>query len=505
MNKFDIYVHGTPRGHQIWGSEHSHDYISTFYNIDTQASKKDFLQIDVCGGDSFYTYLRHQNVYDVEGRPEAFFALTVGFRKSFCTNVYLLYQLFDAVYNQICIGSIIEHANNGEIYLVSELKAARSGPNATVDKIQAAFTQKIEELIVPTLQSLSSGDTYNRSKKIISLLEVDSPIFFDYFKKYSLIVSPNMQPASIAYETVSKELEQVVAQKEAISSSNEKLQSDITALTLENETLSKQLSSSSSSLDKKYKDKIDQLQSDLTNITNERNYLKQKIHDATSSIELMDQPFQKLTRLLAGRFPENSSKNSKHSMENEQDINNKNKSQIWKDWINSILLCLILLIGVTIIFLVLRSQHEVNYINEDEIKKNTEYTTTQDDDNRITHNVVKTEHKTEEIQTEIGTSNTMATPDINYDDFEFCRIDIKGGKDELKLNKQYTLSVVNIKTGKPANVPEGKWEVYAEYGQNINDGYSFSLKDQSYIGQNIQINYVTDGATSLSRVCKITK
>ena len=117
MSTFDIYVHGTPRGHQIWGSEHRHDYINTFYNHDSQASEKTVLQIDLYDGDSFYTYFRHQNVYDFEGRPQAFFALTVGFRKTYCTNVYRLYQLFDAVYNQICVGSILKQSGNEKVIL----------------------------------------------------------------------------------------------------------------------------------------------------------------------------------------------------------------------------------------------------------------------------------------------------------------------------------------------------------------------------------------------------
>ena len=101
MNPFEIYIHGTPRGHQICGGQTNHDYISTFYNHDSQAKEKVVLRADICAGDSFYTYIRRQDVYDVEGRPEAFFALTVSFHKSYCTNVYKLFQLFEAVYSQI--------------------------------------------------------------------------------------------------------------------------------------------------------------------------------------------------------------------------------------------------------------------------------------------------------------------------------------------------------------------------------------------------------------------
>lgn len=342
MSSFDIYVHGTPRGHQIWGSEHSQDYISTFYNHDAQSIDPAVLQIDVCGGDTFYTYLRHHNVYDVEGRPNAFFALTVGFRNSFCSNVYRLYQLFDAIYNQICVGSILKQSGNGENYLVSELTVARSGANATVEKIKAVFTQKIAELIVPTLQPLSCADTFNRSKKIVSLLEVDSPLFTDYIKKYSVIVSPNKQPSAVAYDAVSTELKQVLAQKKELSHSNERLQADIASLSQENKSLENQLHSSASSTEKKYKAKIEQLQSSVTNLTKERDSLKHKIEEAVSSIELMDQPFQKLTRLLAGRFPENRPQRREERLGDSQKGSSKIRKQYGKRGLTVyfLLLCL---------------------------------------------------------------------------------------------------------------------------------------------------------------------
>lgn len=101
MSTVDIYIHGTPRGHQIWGSGSNHDYISIFYNHDSEAKEPAVLQADICGGDSFYTYIRSKKVFDAGGRPGAFFALTVSFKKAYCTNVYMLYQLFEAVYNQL--------------------------------------------------------------------------------------------------------------------------------------------------------------------------------------------------------------------------------------------------------------------------------------------------------------------------------------------------------------------------------------------------------------------
>ena len=417
MNTFDIYVHGTPRGHQIWGSEHKHDYISTFYNHDTPASEKVILQIDVCGGDSFYTYMRHQNVYDVEGRPQAFFALTVGFRRAYCTNVYRLYQLLDAVYNQICVGSILKQSGNGESYIVADLTTARSGVNATVDKIQAAFTQKIAELIVPTLQPLSFGDTFNRAKKTVSLQEVDSPLFFDYVKRYSVIVSPNMQPSAVAYDEVSNELKQVAAQKKALLSSNEHLQSEISSLTQENKTLSSQLHASASSADKKYKAKIEQLQNDLNSVTAERDSFKKKILEATNSIEQIDQPFQKLTRLLAGRFPEGRSQKHHDHLEDKQEINSKSQTSAWTDWANIILLGLVLICCCIILAVVLRTSPE----DPDNVQQNSQT-------EEVAYTTVTNAYEYNDQVEDNKSSIAGNEEEMSYDSWDECILNIRGGR-----------------------------------------------------------------------------
>lgn len=490
MNTFDIYVHGTPRGHQIWGSEHKHDYISTFYNHDTPASEKVILQIDVCGGDSFYTYMRHQNVYDVEGRPQAFFALTVGFRRAYSTNVYRLYQLLDAVYNQICVGSILKQSGNGESYIVADLITARSGVNATVDKIQAAFTQKIAELIVPTLQPLSFGDTFNRAKKTVSLQEVDSPLFFDYVKRYSVIVSPNMQPSAVAYDEVSNELKQVAAQKKALLSSNEHLQSEISSLTQENKTLSSQLHASASSADKKYKAKIEQLQNDLNSVTDERDSLKKKILEATNSIEQIDQPFQKLTRLLAGRFPEGRSQKHHDHLGDKQEINSKSQTSAWTDWVNIILLGLVLICCCIILAVVLRTSPE----GSDNVQQNSQ---TEEVAYTTVTNAYEDEGQVEDNESSIDGNEE----EMSYDSWDECILNIRDGGDNLSLNKEYALSVT--KNGKKANVPDGEWFVFIQNGVPINNGNTFTITDQSTKGKNLMIEYRIDGKPVKTRLCII--
>lgn len=450
------------------------------------------LQIDVCAGDSFYTYIRHQNVYDVEGRPQAFFALTVSFRKAFCTNVYKLYQLFDAVYNQICLGSILKQSGNGETYLVADLTTARSGANATVDKIQVAFAQKLAELIVPTLQTLSWGDTFNRAKKSISLFEVDSPLFFDYLKKYSVIVSPNMQPAAIAYDAIAAELKQMTAQKKALSSSNEQLQSDLATLSQENKSLKSQLHASSSSTEKKYRSKLDQFQAELAQVTSERDSLKQKIQEATSSIELIDQPFQKLTRLLAGRFPESRSPKRIEYLEEKHEANKKAQKPIWRDWINSILLGLVLVCCCAILLIVLRSNSAESTTSDN--TNNTAQTATADENNPI-------------IQEELTNDDAVLGDGNNpkYSDWNDCTINVLHSQHGIvKKNTKYSVKVC-LKDWNDATVPPGTWLVDLGDNQPINvDGQdSFVVPEDLSPGTNLLIKYMYNNTPVITRTVKV--
>lgn len=301
MDAFEIYVHGTPRGHQIWGSEHNHDYIANFYNIVSRATGKVALQIDICNGNTYYTYLRQQNVYDVEGRPRAFFAMTIAFNRSQCTDVYRLYQLFDAVYNQICAGTILKTTADGENYLVADLREAHSGTTATVDKIQAAFAQKIPELISPTLQPLTSADTFAKSKKTVSLLDVDSPLFFENVKKHSVIVYPDMQPAAVALESLSNELRQLTEQNKSLSTTNKQFKTDIAALSQENKALTGKSGVTSAAIVQK----IDSLNRQLATVTNERDILQQRLQDFSHTLSSIEKPCREILLLSNGENNEN--------------------------------------------------------------------------------------------------------------------------------------------------------------------------------------------------------
>lgn len=488
MSSFDFYIHGTPRGHQIWGSERNHDYISTFYNHDSQAKEKAILQADIYGGDSFYTYLQHQNLFDVEGRPKAFFAITVSFHNAYCTNVYKLYQLFDAVYNQLCIDSFIKRTGTSENFIVADFTVARSGANATVDKIQAAFNQKIDELISPYLAQLNTGDTFNKPQKAISLLEIDSPLFFDYFKKFSIIISPTLQPTAVAYDSLANELKDIIAQKNALQNNNNYLQAEILKFTQENKNLTLQLHSSTTSTEAKYKNKIELLKQDLNKVTEERNSLKTKFDDIISSFEAIDKPLRNLGRLLAGRLPESNTTKNKSSIEAQQKISKTNLDTEWRNWLNSLLLGIITILSIIMLYFTIAN----NSSNNNSIKQIKDKTKSE----------VFTMPKTVDSIKIAVTNNKSGIEEnqIQYQDPQKCTINIKGGGATVTKNKKYVLEVCESGTFAKVNVPKGFWRIdFGKGKQQVLNDNSFTLSDSMRSNTNILVQYIVDDKVYVSR------
>lgn len=490
MNTFEVYVHGTPRGLKIWGSEKNHDYINRFYNHDAVAKDKAVLQIDVCAGYSFYTYIRRQNVFDVEGRPEAFFALTVSFKNAYCTNVYKLYQLFDTVYNKICVGAILNQSKNGEGYIVADFKDARSGSKVTVDVFNAAFSQKVAELIEPALAPITFGDTFNSTKKTFSLKEVDSPLFIEYCKKYSIEVLPNLDPSAIAYDNAVTELKQIKVQKAALSTTNNQLQSEVDSLKKENNSLVLQLNESTASAEKKYKEKMNQLQSDLSNAVKDRDSLKQKIAEATDSIELIEKPFENLLRLMAGRFPQNGKSRREDSMENAQEISKKSKKPTWYRWFNSVLLILVLIVCCAVLVIVKNGKTDQSY--QDDV------TETESIVPEYTDNVEPSQPK--EVQS--VNVNTEST-DISWSEY---KINVYGSSDGKLVHNsvKYSVDICN-KDGDKANVPAGKWviDLNDDHPINENGSNSFIVPANMPSGTNILVKYVVNDKTVVSKTVTV--
>lgn len=485
MQGYDFHIHGKPYSQDVWKNDDYSDYLSSMYSNEylNAASDESYMIIEIYNKTLHYTYMRSKGIRDNAERDGSFFAITISF-KGQCCSVAPLFNLLDQIYNKIAKPSFFVQSKIAGClkYKVLQLEDAN-----VMNQMQLAFDKNVMYLNLRDISNLT--DTiHSNETRIISLRDVDSPEFLDMLLKNRLIVSPKLVSAIKRCGAIESELAKISSQNQILLSSKERLQSDIATLTEENKSLSNKLLTSASSTEKKFKSKLEQLQNDLANVTNERNSLKQKIQEATTSIELIDQPFQKLTHLIAGRFPESRSQICNNYLEDKQAFKTKSHTPFWIDWLNCILLGIVLVCCCVILFIVLKSP---SVDNSSDINPKSDETPVVDYSESANGSDIESEDFNIEQDKQMPV----------YDSWEECFLNIKGGGDNLKLNEDYTLSVT--KNGKPANIPNGYWSVYINNGEKIDIDNSFKITDPTNRGKKVTIEYIINGQSVKQRVCNI--
>lgn len=249
--------------------------------------------------------------------------------------------------------------------------------------------------------------------------------------------------------------------------------------------MSDRLNASASSSEKKYSSTINQLKYELRIVVQERDELKAKIEDAKSSIELIDKPVQKLTRLLAGRFPESDKEHFDEDMESSQKSYSNNSKKAGNSGLNSILLGIIIALCIAILCCVVFC---INLGNN------------------------KVVDPTTSEQTDTTYLKEDVNPEVKYDDLAKCYLDLSEGSIKkvdgvtyVAPGQTYSLSVKKMVGGKsyPANVEEGTWSVIMTEGQPpINDGNTFAVPDTSE-GQNLLVKYTTQSGKTRTRTITV--
>lgn len=358
MSNFQLFIHGTPEGHKIWGNPQLPYYFNSFYNKDSKSSLNVFTQIDICEGDAYYTCVHSRNLLDSEGRPGAFFALTISFAKAFCTNLHLLQRLFDALYDQICKKSFLQESGNGEMYRVRDFESAVFQSEQAVGKILSIVDKKIAEELRPYLKPLPSpiDDTFgDKNPKLFNVKEVDSPIFLDACLNHEVIVSPDIPLASSQLRKCSDDLRFALSQNNELEDAKDKLSSKVQSLTNETRQLTEQLEEATTTARSKYEARILELERQLDHAAAERDMLKAKIAEAVSAVDLMDKPFQQLSRLMAGRFPQEYDSHPEKG-DGEAASAPKGAGKVgWRRWMNTILLALIFILSCITLFFTISS------------------------------------------------------------------------------------------------------------------------------------------------------
>ena len=375
MAKFNLYVHGVPIGHDIWGASEDLSYIKTFYNHDADVKESVIFCIEALRNKTFYSYLRQNDVDNAESRPGSYFGITLSFSNLYCSNVYLLYKIFDAVYKQLCLGKLIEQDGRKVRYLVRQF----IDDTLTLEKINAAFTQQIDKLLTNSFLALDDSAKPTGIVKY-SLSDVDSPAFIESFKSKKILVSPDyiskedenaslqkqVQPLRMQCEQLSSEILQWKNKYAALEQSNIVLQNQITPLEKKVESLESQLVSVVTDTTREFKQKLeetkgalDKSEKEVEILTNTNKKAQDEIKklredikvigenkDINNSVAQIREPLKNLARLMASRFPDDPRKGCSIRKKN---FNNHGASNLFKTWIsviNCVLLCCVVAIGV---------------------------------------------------------------------------------------------------------------------------------------------------------------
>ncbi len=493
MLEYDFHIHGKPYSQDIWKNDTYSDYLNGMYsNVYLNASSDEsYLIIEILNNTVHYTYMRSKGIRDSQGRDGSFFAMTVSLKGQYCSAA-ILYNLLDQIYNKIAKPSFFNQSDGYLQYKVLQLADAN-----ILDQIRSAFDKNVMHLgfkkLDNPIDTIRSIET-----KTISLMDVDSPEFINELSKSRIIVSCELDSAVKRCQKIESELATTNAQKKALSTSNEELKSQVSSLSQEIKSLSTKLQESVSSSEKKYNEKLTQLQKDIELISKERDSLKKKIDEATNSIELIDQPFQKLTRLLAGRFPENNKKLVEENIGTSQTSPSKDSYKIWTPGLNGILLGIIIVLCIAILYFVAlkTNNNNVKTINN------------QPQENIDTTFVNNDYPKEEEIEFYSEEPDTFQH-EVIYDKLTDCYLDISGNLHSVNNERfvipgeKYTLSVRKRVGGNSslAEVEDGSWSVIIAEDP-INEGNVFTVPTDAST-KNLLIKYETNSGEIKTRSIKV--
>lgn len=434
MDSFSLYIHGCPVGHDIWGPDENRDYIKQFYNHDEQEQVSAAFHIERIGNSTYYTYLRKKNVSNADGRPGSYFGMTLCFVNRYCKNVYTLFQIFEAVYSQICVGRLIEQNNNYERFLIRDFA---NDATDILNNIKTLFGSNIREL------SFVNNDNMPRQNGIVryNLKDVDSPIFFETYKHKKILISPDypskdaenelmtkqVAPLQSRCQQLQQEASELKGKLNSAEQANITLQGNISRLENEKVELKKQLESAEKNIRKHYETEIRKAEQKIKE-TEEKIRKQKESSDQTikESVNSIKEPLEKLARLVAGRFPDDSNKVIRDNETVRKKVITSNGIKVWIPTIINILFCVLL-------GLVLYNIYKEKNVSEEE---NTRY------QNQITQLENKVLQLESENQTLKGKRNDVSEQE-KVEDLPKLRIDVSGNGfkgDNLILGKTYTIT-----------------------------------------------------------------
>lgn len=248
-----VVFHGVPQGHDVFGGA-GDKYYESFYNIgDSFKGAKTVFVVearkDTTGFCSYYSYIRPQNVVAHSGRNGSYFGMSLKVVGEYCTDVYSLFQLFDRIYEEKIIGTVIQRGGNSEQYIVASFADAeyplKSIAQLADNQIKANFEHDFEDIDATfTKQYVSTSVYYNlddvNSEAFFNATRVYGKVFIspEYTSKDTLIAT--LSSSDKKYQALKVDLEKQIADLQKENAQIPDLISNLDRVKMENENLLKQ-------------------------------------------------------------------------------------------------------------------------------------------------------------------------------------------------------------------------------------------------------------------------
>lgn len=488
MVKIKVYIHGVPIGHEMCGCETKEErkYLEQFYDL--KSTVDTLLVIDILEGISYYTYLKKGNFSNQEGRPNSYFGITVSFGNQTCDNVYALYDIIEQVYTKVVLKTLVKESNNGASFIVRQIETAKIQNLSAIDFITQIVEKNIINLIGEAFTPIN-GNISTSGRISFNLAEVDSPLFHNAVNTKRVIVSANFTSSSNALVALNQKIAPIENENSQLKGENELLQKNEKVLKKEINDLRLQLKQAEETSSQKHRDQLSKVQQELSKVTEERNNLKDKMDKAVEAIDLIQEPSEKLMRLLASRFRKEGSLDNQCSAKENHPNWKKDKYLAWLPVCNTILLLFACVFSIVIICSL---RHSFVNANVDDVKEN-----------QIAQQV-GTEDSIEACDTAATDSptydNVSSNPITEYDDCSKCKIDIENFSEDKGLEKgtnymlsiMYSTKIKGRKITRLANLPSGEYEVNGPASVVNNQ---LTLLPEAKTGDLVLLSYKVNGKT----------
>lgn len=488
MVKIKVYIHGVPIGHEMCGCETKEErkYLEQFYDLKSTADT--LLVIDILEGISYYTYLKKGNFTNQEGRSNSYFGITVSFGNQTCDNVYVLYDIIEQVYTKVVLKTLVKESNNGASFIVRQIETAKIQNFSAIDFITQIVEKNIINLIGEAFTPIN-GSISTSGRISFNLAEVDSPLFHNAVNTKRVIVSANFLSSSYALVALNQKIAPIQNENSQLKGENELLHKNEEVLKNEINDLRLQLKQAEENSSQKHRDQLSKLQQELDQVIEERNSLKDKMDKAVEAIDLIQEPSEKLMRLLASRFRKEGSLDNQCSAKENHPNWKKDKYLAWLPVCNTILLLFACVFSIVIICSL---RHSFVNANVDDVKEN-----------QIAQQV-GTEDSIEACDTAATDSptydNVSSNPITEYDDCSKCKIDIENFSEDKGLEKgtnymlsiMYSTKIKGRKITRLANLPSGEYEVNGPASVVNNQ---LTLLPEAKTGDLVLLSYKVNGKT----------